>query len=56
MTPEEIALNQGLPKTGLGVGCNSDMRTLVGDSVLTSALFDWFPVFNYFVSNLLDGT
>jgi hypothetical protein len=41
---------------GLGIGYNSDMRSLVGDSVLTAPMFNWGPIFGRFVQRALDDT
>lgn len=40
----------------VGVGYNSDMRVVVGDSVLTGPMLVWFPAFQHFVDAILtDG-
>ena len=37
---------------GLGVGYNSDMREVVGDSVLTAPMLEWGPIFRNFVEQV----
>eukprot|EP00966_Prymnesium_polylepis_P176393 4083243-Prymnesium_polylepis.1 len=39
---------------GAGIGYNSDMREIVGDSVLTAPMFEWGPIYNVFVQTALD--
>ena len=43
-------------KGGLGLGYNSDVRQLLGDSILMSIMIDWAPVVAYFVREVLDGS
>eukprot|EP00966_Prymnesium_polylepis_P334113 7389507-Prymnesium_polylepis.1 len=40
---------------GAGIGYNSNMRELVGDSVLTAPMLDWAPMFQAFISQMLHG-
>ena len=37
---------------GLGIGYNSDMREVVGDSVLTAPMLEWGPIFRNFVEQV----
>lgn len=56
ITDREMAnYTSGKPKKGYGIGYNSDMRQLVGDSVLTSAMLVWDPIMNYFIENLMEN-
>mmetsp|Transcript_97453 Transcript_97453/g.278671 ORF Transcript_97453/g.278671 Transcript_97453/m.278671 type:complete len:164 (-) Transcript_97453:963-1454(-) len=49
LTEVELAMVDLYPDNGLGIGYHSDMRELVGDSVLTSVRIDWTPPVDYFV-------
>ncbi len=42
-------------KGGLGLGYNSDVRQLLGDSILMSIMIDWTPVIAHFVRKVRDG-
>ena len=41
---------------GSGIGYNSDMREIVGDSVLTAPMFNWGPIYEQFVQKSLTST
>jgi hypothetical protein len=41
---------------GVGIGYNSDMRTFVGDSVLSAPMFEWGPAFGELVTQELTQT
>ena len=41
---------------GSGIGYNSDMREVVGDSVLSAPMLQWGPVYKDFVSKILTNT
>lgn len=52
-TPEPQAFYQSMG--GAGIGYNSDTRKVVGDSVLTSAILNWMPVFAHYIEQVRDG-
>jgi basic membrane protein A len=47
-----VACERGLFSTGYG----SDIRKFVGDSVLTSAMWNWVPALHYFIDKVAAGT
>lgn len=50
--PQTVARNNNV----WGVGYNSDMTTEVGDSVLTSVVWNWGAYYTQAVKNVIDGT
>ena len=55
LSASEAAAVAAWPAHGVGIGYNSDMRQIVGDSVLTSVRITWAPALEAFVSSLLRG-
>jgi len=51
-TVDKLARDLGISS----IGYASDVRYSVGESVLTSAMFDWFPAYSYFTRNIINGT
>lgn len=50
--PQKAAQERGM----LSIGCDSDMRTAVGDSVLTSVVWHWGNYYARTIEDGLDGT
>jgi basic membrane protein A len=40
---------------GYGLGYHADQRLVVGDSVLTSAVIQWGPIFSHYVNSILNN-
>ena len=55
LEPDDIEAVSEIPGNGFGIGYNSDMREVVGDSVLTSVIITWADAIDYFVETLLNG-
>ena len=51
LAPQFVYKNYG----GVGIGYNSNMRELVGDSVLTAPMLNWGPLWEIFIAQLLRG-
>ena len=51
LAPQIVYKNYG----GVGIGYNSNMRELVGDSVLTAPMLNWGPLWEIFIAQLLRG-
>ncbi len=49
-SPQIVFAKEG----GYGIGYHVDQRLVVGDSVLTSAVIRWGPIFSHFVNHLLN--
>ena len=50
--PQKAAADRG----GMSIGYDSDMREFVGDTVLTSPVWNWGPAFLMFAEQVRDGT
>lgn len=50
--PQKAAADSG----GLSIGYDSDMRSVVGDTVLTSPVWNWAVKYSEIVSQLMDGS
>jgi len=50
---ELAAMTKDLGTNGFGLGYNSDVRQLVGDSVLTSPMLRWTPMVEFFIENVM---
>jgi len=52
ITTQQIVASNGK----LGIGWATDMRDFIGESVLTSIVFDWVPMFTFYIEKILAGT
>jgi len=48
INPERLMVEQG----GSAIGTSTDMRTFLGDNILTSVLIDWFSAYKHFVDKI----